>query len=794
MCHLRVVTMWVISVCLLCLAAGSSSTSSSEDALGHVVRELRAEIQALQRGREQDRQALKRLEERIVENVGTPSPPVPPPTSTSRRHLHRQHHAVGQRAFARSLRALERERAALDQLQVQLQRMRVDLDDATKAEVPLRADVQKLRLEVESLRAGRDEDVARGVARARTEEATARWLRRSLQEVRMEVAEIARQANVTAAMALSQGIKTETRLLRNDLDSLRSETDALRAATARQDAHEAQARQEIAELRGMLQKQAILQRDVSQQVSELKEDVRNLQLKQHKDADDKHGDVYLEGDDGSGMEDAEGAPRTDRSSKRGTQHSHHDLHSRLSRLQDRVEILSHDHAKLAKDSSRLRRNSSVLSSRLAAIEARGEVGLTRRTDNLVQNLSSTTQSVSKLHASTVELFRDIGTLEKRLDRGLADLRKEVSKCDFDVARALAATGDFRKDEASRMNAVSALRADIRRLRAETQKDRRRTIALEGTLLNATIQKRRDGSDITELEVRVAGLESETVRLERRVDANSAKLGSLSRRMDGAADGRTLSEWRMKQETLSSALRNVSAEVPALKGNLTWLKKEVGKFESSLPHDCTMQGSTTSATSPSGVYLIHPAGSDRARKVFCDTDHAGGGWTVVQRRTDGSVDFYRTWADYRRGFGDPAGEHWLGNAALHELTRSGNYSLRVDLWDASGRYKFVEYEHFSVGEESKGFPLQVHGYRGNASNALEYHSGMAFSTPDRDNDLSSTHCAVYYSAGWWYNHCQYVNINGKYNVGLTWYDMDALEWVQLSRVEMKVRPQGWERRT
>ena len=62
---------------------------------------------------------------------------------------------------------------------------------------------------------------------------------------------------------------------------------------------------------------------------------------------------------------------------------------------------------------------------------------------------------------------------------------------------------------------------------------------------------------------------------------------------------------------------------------------------------------------SGVYKLEIPDSELDPfDVWCDffDDH---GWTVIQERFDGSVDFYVYWSDYKNGFGNVDGEHWLG---------------------------------------------------------------------------------------------------------------------------------------
>jgi len=122
--------------------------------------------------------------------------------------------------------------------------------------------------------------------------------------------------------------------------------------------------------------------------------------------------------------------------------------------------------------------------------------------------------------------------------------------------------------------------------------------------------------------------------------------------------------------------------------------------------------------------------------YCNITSSGGGWLVIQRRQDGSVDFNRDWDDYEDGFGRLIGEFWYGLRAIHCLTSQGQWELCIDYTWTKGH---ISYSNFRVWSAAELYNLTISGFSGEISDPFTTNNGMKFTT--KDNDKWSRNCAM-----------------------------------------------------
>ncbi|CAN9503816.1 unnamed protein product [Ophioblennius macclurei] len=266
-----------------------------------------------------------------------------------------------------------------------------------------------------------------------------------------------------------------------------------------------------------------------------------------------------------------------------------------------------------------------------------------------------------------------------------------------------------------------------------------------------------------------GLQSEKQQLQDLLGKQSELVSQLQGELGSSTLNSTMLQ--KQQAALTDTVQQLLAVVSHCNEISSTPKKEPLTFR-----DCAEM--LRAGVKESGIYSIRPHNFTQTVKVFCDMKTRGGGWTVLQHRRNGSVDFHRGWREYKTGFGEPSGEHWLGNDIIHKLTGSQEYSLHIQLRDREGNEAFSQYDRFYIDGEDNNYSLHAEGFSGTAGRTSSLtHSGSQFSTKDRDNDRCTCKCAQLASGGWWFDACGPSNLNGiyypasssavRYN-GIKWY--------------------------
>ncbi|NWI37227.1 ANGP4 protein, partial [Picathartes gymnocephalus] len=342
-----------------------------------------------------------------------------------------------------------------------------------------------------------------------------------------------------------------------------------------------------------------------------------------------------------------------------------------------------------------------------------------------------------------------------------------------------------------------------RIEMQLQENSLSTTKLEKQLLLQTneIHKLQNRNNILEVRVlemetkqqaELAGAHSEKEKLQRLLSRQSSTIEEMERTLLAASANTSLLQRQQLQllQSVQSLVRLFSQ----------------GRGERDVRADQPWHPQSTHTELPSvaGMHLAAhskppPACPSLPLQAYCDMETDRGGWTIIQLRANGSLSFQRGWREYKQGFGDAAGEYWLGNEAVHLLTSRVPHALRVELQDWEGGQVYAHYGKFQLGSEQQFYRLSLQNYSGTAGQqsglALQ---GTKFSTRDADNDNCLCKCAQMLSGGWWFDACGLSNLNGIYyparnNIrklnGIRWHHFQGPSY-SLKGTRMMIRPSSF----
>eukprot|EP00092_Neocalanus_flemingeri_P038015 GFUD01041384.1.p1 GENE.GFUD01041384.1~~GFUD01041384.1.p1 ORF type:complete len:511 (+),score=105.57 GFUD01041384.1:215-1534(+) len=319
------------------------------------------------------------------------------------------------------------------------------------------------------------------------------------------------------------------------------------------------------------------------------------------------------------------------------------------------------------------------------------------------------------------------------------------------------------------------------------------------------------SSIYDVKGSISSLQSSMISLNKRIESLSQRLPSRSSVNDN--DKRNFND-EEHQEDLKNILNNMNAIMNAVKRSNSKQRypKACSEVKPKSIKDAKLSnpgpGVGPKIPAKSGLYKIQPDPLQPPFLALCDMDTDEGGWTVIQNRYEGQIEFHnKNMKEFSQGFGNLAREFWLGLDKISSLVTTSDQvqQLWIEITDFNDKTAFAKYEKFAIGDKFDQYRITLlDGFDGSAGDSFILSQGQPFST-EFPASAKRRGCNMNNEVGgWWFpaTVCpsSSANLNGRYMTAHLSAELEGLAtfWnsfhgpkYSLARTKMMIRPTNYK---
>lgn len=207
----------------------------------------------------------------------------------------------------------------------------------------------------------------------------------------------------------------------------------------------------------------------------------------------------------------------------------------------------------------------------------------RQTLDIQSRVNNITSSgIKKLHGSTMQLFEALERLESNHDRTTADIRREMSKLDYNLSQTQSELEEIRDRQIAADEIMASIKSDIAAVQSESRKNHLRVLLVQSAVLNKTLQSSQFNSGLAMQDAKISALETQIQTLSHDVDTEKTEIETLHRQVMEKADEQDFSRWEKIQRKVKESILEFKEDVPRIKRHQEKIESELEMFAEQLP--------------------------------------------------------------------------------------------------------------------------------------------------------------------------------------------------------------------